>query len=328
MRVHFWGTRGSLPASITAATVRAKVILAIKEARAHNFSNDKEIEEFVDNKLPFTVRGNYGSNTSCVELRNGNEYVICDAGTGLRDLGNYHMKRIEQGLQRKSGTVFNIFISHFHWDHIQGFPFFTPAYIPGNTVKIYSFHKKLKSYFVRQQNQPYFPVPLASMNANIEFIVLKPGKSYEISGFHITGIEQKHPGTSYGYRFQKGGKTVVYSSDAEHATSYDGAAREENYPFLNFFKEADLLIFDAQYDWNEAVLSKDDWGHSSYVAGVELAVKANVKHLCLFHNEPAYSDERLDALLDDTKNYLRVYNENKPHPMKVDLAYDGYEIKL
>ena len=328
MRVYFWGTRGSLPASITAQTVRAKIIRAIKAAQGHNFGNDADIENFVDNELSFTIGGTYGSNTPCVEIKNGDEYVICDAGTGLRDLGNHHMKLIEQGLQRRSGSVFNIFVSHFHWDHIQGFPFFTPAYIPGNKVRIYGYHKNLKNYFEKQQNQPYFPVPLSSMSADIQFVVLKPEKSYEISGFEISGIEQKHPGDSYGFRFQKEGKTVVYSTDAEHRTSYDSIAREENYPFLDFFKEADLLIFDAQYDWNEAVLSKDDWGHSSYVAGVELAVKSNVKHLCLFHNEPTYTDERLEALLEDTRNYLKIYNDHKPHPLKIDLAYDGYEIEV
>jgi len=328
MRVYFWGTRGSLPASITAQIVRAKIVRAIKAAQAHSFGNDADIENFVDNELSFTIGGTYGSNTPCVEIKNGDEYVICDAGTGLRDLGNHHMKLIEQGLQRRSGSVFNIFVSHFHWDHIQGFPFFTPAYIPGNKVRIYGYHKNLKGYFEKQQNQPYFPVPLSSMSADIQFVVLKPEKSYEISGFEISGIEQKHPGDSYGFRFQKEGRTVVYSTDAEHRTSYDSIAREENYPFLDFFKEADLLIFDAQYDWNEAVLSKDDWGHSSYVAGVELAVKANVKHLCLFHNEPTYTDERLDVLLEDTRNYLKIYNDHKPHPLKIDLAYDGYEIEV
>ncbi len=328
MRVYFWGTRGSLPASITAQTVRAKILRAIREANAHSFANDGDIESFVDNELSFAVRGSYGSNTPCVELRNGDEYMICDAGTGLRDLGNYHMKRIGQDLQSKSGSVFNIFISHFHWDHIQGFPFFTPAYIPGNIVRVYSFQKDLKNHFVKQQDQPYFPVPLASMNANIEFVVLEPEKSYDISGFRISGIKQEHPGDSYGYRFQKEGRTVIYSSDAEHKTSYGSKAHEETYPFLDFFKDADLLIFDAQYERGEAEFSKDDWGHSSFVAAVELAVKAKVKHLCLFHNEPTYSDERLGNLLEETRDYLKVYNGHKPHPMKVDLAYDGFEIKL
>ena len=327
MHVYFWGTRGSLPASITAETVRVKIIKAIKAANSHQFANDEEIEQFVNKELPFPVRGSYGNNTPCVEIRGGEEYVICDAGTGLRDLGNYHMKMAEQGRNNKN-AVFNILISHLHWDHIQGFPFFIPAYIPGNQIRIYGFHKDIEEVFVRQQRDPHFPVPLKNVSSDIQFVVLTEGEEYEIGGFHVKGIRQNHPGVSYGYRFERAGKTIVYSSDAEHKTSWDQTARDDNYPFLEFFKEADLLIFDAQYDWNEQVNSKDDWGHSSWAAAVELSVKANVKHVCLFHNEPTYDDDRLEVLLEDTRNYLKIYNDHQYHPLKIDLAYDGLEIEV
>lgn len=327
MHVYFWGTRGSLPASITAETVRTKTIKAIKEASKHQFANDEEIERFV-NELPFPIRGSYGGNTPCVEIRGGEEYVICDAGTGLRDLGNYHVKKMAGKRRKKKNAVFNIFISHLHWDHIQGFPFFTPAYVPGNQVKIYGFHKDIEKVFVNQQNSVNFPVPLKNMMSDIQFIVLTEGREYDIGGFHIKGIKQNHPGVSYGYRFEKGRKAIVYSSDAEHKTSYDQASRDDDYPFLEFFKKANLLIFDAQYEWMDQVQSKDDWGHSSWAAAVELSVKANVKHVCLFHNEPTYDDDRLDVLLEDTKNYLKIYNDHKFHPLKIDLAYDGMELKV
>ncbi len=328
MRVYFWGTRGSLPASITAETVRAKIIRALEAAKARAFKDRADIERFVDTELPFTVSRTFGSNTACIEIKDGDEYIICDAGTGLRDFGNHHMKLITQGLRRAGGSTFHIFMSHFHWDHIQGFPFFTPAYTPGNQVKIYGYHEKFEEFFTKQQSHPYFPVPLAAMNADIQFITLDPGKTVRISGFDVFGIEQQHPGVSYGFRFEKEGKSIVYSSDAEHKTNFNSPARDENYPFLGFFQDADLLIFDAQYDWNEAVQSKEDWGHSCYVAAVELAVKAKVKRLCLFHNEPTYTDEKLEALLEDTRNYLNIYNDRKPHPLIIDLAYDGQEIEI
>jgi phosphoribosyl 1,2-cyclic phosphodiesterase len=327
MRVYFWGTRGSLPASITAETVRLKMIKAIKAASGRQFTNDKDIEQFVNRDLPFPLWGSYGNNTSCIEIEGGEEYVICDAGTGLRDLGNHYIKMAEQEKKYKN-ALFHILISHFHWDHIQGFPFFGPAYVPGNQVKIYGFHKDIEDVFVRQQNAPYFPVPLEHMRSDIQFIVLDEGSEYEIGGFHVKGIKQNHPGISYGYRFERDGKAIVYSSDAEHKTGLDQTARDDNYPFLEFFKEADLLIFDAQYEWLEAVQSKDDWGHSSYVAAVELSVKANVKHVCLFHNEPTYDDDRLEVLLEDTRNYLKIYNDHQYHPLKIDLAYDGLVLEV
>ena len=326
MHVYFWGTRGSLPASITAETVRGKIIKAIGQINGRNFANNEEIEAFVNEQLPFSIRGSYGNNTPCVEIKDGDEYVICDAGTGLRDLGNYHMKRLEQSGRKPA--VFNILISHFHWDHIHGFPFFIPAYVPGNKIRIYGVHDGIEQAFIHQQSSPYFPVPLKSMLADIEFVKLEEGRDYNIGGFKVKGIKQNHPGASYGYRFEKDSKSIVYSSDAEHKTSWDQTARDDNYPFLEFFKEADLLIFDAQYEWGEAVQSKDDWGHSSYIAAVELSVKANVKHLCLFHNEPTYDDDRLDELLGDTREYLKVYNDRQPHPLKIDLAYDGLELSV
>ncbi|MBP1749920.1 MAG: Metallo-beta-lactamase family protein, partial [Deltaproteobacteria bacterium] len=106
MRVYFWGTRGSLPASITAETVRKKIVRALEAAKGRTFDDQDAIEHFIDHELPFTVSKTYGSNTACIEIKNGDEYIICDAGTGLRDLGNHHMKFIEQGLQRRSGSIF------------------------------------------------------------------------------------------------------------------------------------------------------------------------------------------------------------------------------
>ena len=322
MRIYFWGTRGSLPASITAETIRDKIVKVLQRSKDRRLTSDEEIEQYVDRELPFSLRGGYGNNTPCIEVENGVEYVICDAGTGLRDFGNHHMKMVEQG-KRNGKAVFHILISHLHWDHIQGFPFFTPAYIPGNEVRVYGFHEDVERVFTKQQDSPNFPVPLKNMKSKIQFSVLFEGRQYEIGGFRVKGIRQNHPGVSYGYRLEKEGKVIVYSSDAEHKTSWDQTARDDNYPFLEFFREADLLIFDAQYEWTDAVQSKDDWGHSSFIAAVELGVKASVKHLCLFHTEPTYDDARLEVLLEDTRNYLKIYNDHQYHPLKIDLAYDG-----
>lgn len=327
MQIYFWGTRGSLPASFTADTVRTKIIGAISRANGISLRDEDEIARFVDEQLPFAIRASYGNNTPCIEIRGGEEYILCDAGTGLRDFGNYHMKMIERGKATKE-SVFNILVSHFHWDHIQGFPFFTPAYVPGNTVKVYGFHNRIEETMRLQQEPPYFPVPLSNMGGSIRFDRLKEGEQYTIGGFTVKGIKQNHPGDSYGYRFERDGKSIVYSTDAQHNTSWDQAARDDNYPFLEFFRGADLLIFDAQYEWGEAVQSKDNWGHSSFIAAVELAVKANVKHICLFHNEPTYDDDRLDRLLQDTREYLMIYNDRRPHPLKIDLAYDGMELSI
>ena len=317
MKAHFWGTRGSLPASVVAETIRAKIFKAIKASQGRSFHNDDAIRQFIDRELPFSVKGGYGTNTSCTEIINGEDYVICDAGTGLRDFGNYVM---QQGAQKRQ--TFHIFLSHLHWDHIQGFPFFVPAYIPGNRVNIYGCHDYLEESFVTQQNFNNFPVPLKAMNSDIRFTVLDPGKPYEMGGFTVKALQQNHPGNSYGYRFEKAGKSIVYSTDSEHKQDIDNP----NYSFIAFFRNADLLIFDAQYAFSESLLTKEDWGHSNNMSAVELSVRSGVKRLCMYHNEPAVDDATLEEFLEKTRRYLALYAES--YPLIIDLAYDGMEIEI
>ncbi|KWT85034.1 MBL fold metallo-hydrolase [Candidatus Magnetominusculus xianensis] len=314
IKVCFWGTRGSLPVSITADTIRAKIHRALKTARNFDTNTDESIEAFINGQLSFSEWGSYGGNTSCVELRDGGEYILCDAGSGLRDFGNFIMK----SGRGKTPAVYNIFLSHLHWDHIHGFPFFTPAFIPGNKINIYGFHTELKETFIRQQEYPNFPVPLKVMRAAIDFHVLEPGKEYEIAGYKVMGIQQTHPGFSYGCSFVKNGKKIVYSTDSEH--------KDDTERLVKFFEGADLLIFDAQYSLFDAVETKESWGHSSNVLGVELSVSARVRRLCLFHHEPAYSDETIEQLYKDTVQFSQLTSPE--NPVKVDIAYDGLEIDI
>jgi len=321
MRVHFWGTRGSLPASITAGEIEAKIVKAIRASRTRPLETDEAIEAFVRNELPFPVRASYGGSTACVELGGAGEYVLCDAGTGLRDFGSSYMKAKAAG-QPDLPTVFHLLMSHPHWDHLQGFPFFTPAYLPGHRIHIYGGHPDLEQSFVRQQSEPCFPVPFPAMKADIRFHTLEPGGEYDIAGMKVACIRQNHPGGSYGYRLEKDGRVVVYSTDSEHK----GSGREEHDRFLSFFSNADLLIFDAQYRFLDAVDTKENWGHSSNLLGVEMALAAGVRRLCLFHNEHTFDDEALDRFLEDTRAYLKILDGSSS--LKIDLAYDGLDIEL
>lgn len=218
--------------------------------------------------------------------------------------------------------VFNLFISHPHWDHIQGFPFFVPAFVPGNVVNVFGCHESLPDVLRAQQETPFFPVPLAAMRAQINVRVLEPGREYDLAGHRVTAIRQNHPGGSYGYCFRRDGKKLVYSTDAEHTKDSEA----EGYPFLDFFRDADLLIFDAQYKLLDAIHVKENWGHSSNMLGVELAVWAGVKRLCLFHNEHTCDDTELDRFLEETRKYLHLYAGDSP--LAIDLAYDGLEIGM
>lgn len=328
MKVRFWGTQGSLPATFNAEIIRGKVFRALKAAQGREFQNDDQIHQFIDEQLPFADRGTYGSNTACVQLEGSeNEYIICDCGSGLRDLGLHLLK---SGQARKN-AIYHIFMTHLHWDHLQGFPFFVPAFIPGNKIIIHTFHEQTEDCFRMQMAPPVFPVPFDALAADIEFDLQPPCSPYSVGGYGITAIEQSHPGISYGYRFEKDGKVVVYSTDSEHKHE----AYEDDYPFLTFFKEADLLIFDAQYTMADATFTKANWGHSSNVMGVELAARAHVQKLAMFHHEPTSSDEELANFLSNTRMYCDIYHQEAGKrlggnlcPKEIILAYDGLKLDI
>lgn len=319
MRVRFWGTRGSLPVSMTAKDIRGKLILAFMKARGVQLESSEEIERFVDNELGFDIAGTYGGNSSCVELQPADDsHVILDMGSGLRALGNDFLRRFGPA----NAKTYHVFLSHVHWDHIMGFPFFVPAYIPGNTIVIHTCHTIAEEALRRQNSAPGFPVDYSLLGAKIEFDYLQPDQTYEIEGMQVTPLLQLHAGDSYGWRFEKAGKTLIYSTDSEHKLD-DHAERDR---FVSFFKGADLVIFDAMYSLAEATSVKADWGHSSNIVAVELCQDAMVKRLAMFHHEPAYSDSQIDSVLKETRRFEEVTRGE--HPVEVLSAYDGLEIQL
>ncbi|MFO1315109.1 MAG: MBL fold metallo-hydrolase [Burkholderiales bacterium] len=318
--VRFWGTRGSLPVALTANGVRAKVIAALRGASGRAFATDADLEAYVDS-LGMVVAGTFGGHSPCVEiLTGGPEFVLCDLGSGVRPFG--------QSVFAHHGAAaphtFHVFMSHVHWDHIMGFPFFAPAYRPGNRICIYGAHAELETALRRQQDVPSFPVGFAALGARIEFIRLEPDRDYEIAGLNVRLMLQRHAGDSYGYRFTSAQKTVVYSTDSEHTL----ADLAETQRFVEFFRGADLIVFDAMYSLADAISVKADWGHSSNIVGVELCHMAGARHLCLFHHEPVHSDEAIARVLAETQRYEELARRDRALALRVSAAYDGMEIVL
>ncbi len=321
MLIRFWGTRGSLPAPLNFRAVRSKIRAALLAARAQSLDGADAVDRFIDRTLPFSIGGTYGGNTSCVEIvTGGDEYVLCDMGSGAREFGNSVLAKDGPGKKNR----YNVFMSHLHWDHVMGFPFFTPAYIPGNVVRIHGCHKNMREAFERQQSSPSFPVDFRTLGATIEFVELEPGRSYDIDGLSVRAIAQRHGGDSFGYRFSKDGRTLVYSTDSEH--KYE--TLDESYPFVEFFRNADVLIFDAQYSLADQISVKEDWGHSSNMIGVELAQLAGVKHLVMYHHEPVNDDQTLEKILAETRRYEEISRSEQKQKVIISSAYDGLEIAL
>lgn len=314
MKVKFWGVRGSIPTPITDKIFKTKLRSILNDITIDDISTSKKKNKFIED-LSFD-KTIIGGNTPCVELQIDKKLFIFDMGSGIIQLGNYLAKK-----QREGGLDLHIFISHTHWDHISGLPFFKPAFYSNNKITFYSPIPNLEKRLILQQDPKYFPISLDDCAAKKKFVQLDKNGTIEIDGVKIENILQYHPGSSYGYRIKSNGKTVIYSTDSEHKHKRN----EQNGIFINFFQDADILIFDAQYTLEEAI-NKKDWGHSSALTGIDLAVKSNVKKLILFHHEPDNDDKTIYKILNQSIKYKK---EKYPNiNLEILLAYEGLEIDL
>ncbi len=241
---------------------------------------------------PGTANARYGGNTSCVEIRRGEELLILDAGSGIRSLGN----TLEEEWQGRplQGTLL---ISHIHWDHIQGLPFFSPGYRPENRFQILAGPgqaTRVEQGLRNQMSPHHFPVRLAQMAglSSIEEL----GHHHTVGSFSIRSIALNHPGGCTGFRIEVGGRSIAYLPDHEpnDPGSAEGrAAREE---LIRFVAGVDLLILDTQYTAEEYVLRRG-WGHGSLPESVDIALAAGASEFALYHHDPLHSDLQIDAMV-------------------------------
>ena len=319
MLVHIWGCRGSLPVASNTTILQGKLSQALLAVSGRTFTNETDIGDFLENDVPWPVSHSFGGNTSCVQIETGaDSYTLCDLGSGAREFGQKMLATHGPG----NPQTYNIFLSHLHWDHVMGFPFFIPSYIPGNTINIYSCHSEAESAFHNQHSEPGFPVDFSILGAAISFHTVTPNEPFVVDGTTVTAVRQYHGGDSFGYRFDRDGKSVVYSTDSEHKQENE----DEIAIFVELFKNADLVIFDAQYSLADMQTLREDWGHSSNIIGVELCTAAKAKHLVLFHHEPSSNDETLYRVFEETVRYEEIVREGTP--LKISTAYDGLELKI
>jgi phosphoribosyl 1,2-cyclic phosphodiesterase len=315
-KISFHGVRGSIPSPLIPEEVEEKLLRACQKAQPEDLKDEKSISDFVSN-LPNEIKGTFGGNSSCVSMEVNGERLIFDAGSGIRMLGQDLM---DSEFGRGQGKA-NIFFSHTHWDHIMGIPFFVPFYIKGNQFTINSPLLDIRDRIEGQQKSEYFPIPFSIYDADIDFEVLANRTERKIGDLKVTWKSMYHPGQCYAYRVDCGGKSVVYATDAEYKKFGSGDLK----PYVEFFKDADLLIFDSMYTFSEG-LEKEDWGHSSTFIGVDLAVKANVNQIAFFHHEPTYSDFKLADIFKQTEKYLKLIAPKQE--LKMLLSYEGLTIDL
>ena len=314
MHITFWGVRGSVPTPISSDHIQSRIAAAIQRVTAKDLVDENSREAFLA-KLPPYIMKTVGGNTTCIEVvLNDGTCIIFDCGTGIRELAARRAKRND------FIRDYYIFFTHFHWDHLQGLPFFTPpAYHPDCGLFFHSPVRGFERYLWDQMRLPYFPVTMEAMSASKKFIVLDK-QPLTFGDAEITWRKMKHPGGCYAYKIKDRGGQFIFSTDTE-LTEDDFIRNSEN---KRFFENVDALVLDSQYTLDEA-LEKYDWGHSSYSLAVDFAAEWGIRKLFLFHHEPLYDDKKIFSILKSAGWYLK-HLERKG--VEIHLALEGYELTI
>lgn len=281
MEIKFWGVRGSLATPLDPGEVEWKVRKSIETYINSHGADLSQLESFVAQNPLLTK--SYGGHTSCVELTSsqGGRLVI-DAGSGIKKLGD---ELITSEFGKGQGHL-KLLMTHFHWDHLVGLPFFSPLYIKGNKIEVYSPDPFAEEAFKTVFKKPFFPLPFDTLAADIEFHLLPPRVSTSVGDFNVEPYLLDHPDPCWGYRITSGERTLCYAVDTEAQRRTPEELGED----LPLYQGADLMVFDAQYTLSE-LGEKQNWGHSAAPRGLEMARSYGIPRVAFVHHDPSALDE-------------------------------------
>ncbi len=322
MQVTLWGTRGSIPRSMPDNELIATLQLAVNRAKSMGISSlDDFADAARDGRLGRPL--SYGGATMCTEIASGGQQVYVDMGSGFRDVGTL---ALQQGQKE-----FHVLLTHMHWDHLIGLPFFLPLYSEGVKIHIHHIHKNAPEFVKIKFNGINFPLKWDQLTASVEFHQHKIYEKFKIGPLAVVPFTLDHPGGSFGYRVEHGGHSVVVAVDGEFKRRTRKALGKD----LVFFQRLDLLVFDSQYDRLE-LDSRFDWGHCTPTVGTELAQREGIRAVAFVHHDPwapahklnAMFQEALDFLATNTPEHAEVWKARGATGPKLIMGYDGLVLNV
>lgn len=316
MRVKFWGVRGSLPSSLDTFGWVGHIEKLMNEFFDSGFQNKKDIAKFMQQKAPTAV-GGFGTATTCVEVSSGSQSIILDGGSGLKLFSDH----LEKTGRLQSENEFHILMTHFHFDHILGLPFFAPHFTKGKKIHYYSVQSETEQIVRDLFKKPIFPVGFEHLSANIQFHTIKAYEKNLINGFQITAYKMDHPDPSYGFRVEKDDKVYAHAVDHEAIR----VTREQLGVDAGLFEKADLLYFDAQYEEADMAIKKG-WGHGTCDRGFQVATTFGVQQILFAHHDPSFTiqdswNHKKNAEASFAKNFAKSQ-------YSWDFAFEGQVIEL
>jgi phosphoribosyl 1,2-cyclic phosphodiesterase len=295
MQVKLWGVRGSLPRPETPEGLRSRIINILD---AYEASDSTSVAEFTGQLVPHEL-GGYGGNTSCVQVFDKKDSLIIDCGSGMKDLG----MQLMAGPAGKGQAEISILLTHFHWDHVIGLPFFVPIFIPGNKITFYGVQDNLEQCIREMFKKPFFPVNFDWLPSTIRFVKMEPRKTIKMHGFDVTPYQLDHPDPCWGYRIEKNGRAYAHCVDTE-ATRI---SRRELGADVGLYENAKLMVFDGQYTLVE-VIEKVHWGHAVAGLGLDIAMREKIDHVVFVHHDPYATHAKIQSAIEQTRQFydLRV----------------------